>query len=97
MGFHDHHETCYLSENHPLCRLHRIHELEVKVQTLETQLQYERTGHLTEVFVYAPTVAPLEVIAERLGVPCHDHIEPPIVSGGPTWASHQDDPPSLTP
>lgn len=30
-------------------------------------------------------------------VPCHDHIEPPIVSNGPTWASHQDDPPSLTP
>lgn len=92
MGTTNHFPDCWRQEDHPACRLAYIHDLKVKVLALETQLQYERTGHLT------PYVAAKDWTLQPIsGAPCHDHIEPPIVSGGPTWASRNDEPPSFTP
>lgn len=95
MGTTNHFPECWRQEDHPACRLAEIHRLQVKVLALKTQLQVERTGHLVEGDWLADAYTDLH--REMSAPPCHDHIEPPIVSGGPTWAHRPDEPPSLTP
>lgn len=89
MGTANHWDDCWRLESHPACRLAYIHDLKVRLLALETQLQHERTGHLVEPLKHHTLGS--------WGVPCHDHIEPPILSHGPTWASRNDEPPSFTP
>lgn len=105
MADHEHYTGCH--RHHMACALLKIWDLGKEVQRLTTQLQYERTGHLTpqvniptvwcsdlpsQEGVLATTPLPAEPVYVSL-----DHIEPPIVSGGPTWASRNDEPPSFTP
>lgn len=85
MSDHQHYTGCHL--HHFVCAQDRIRELERENRDIWTRLM---TYALTEHELMARAASPAFS-------PCHDHIEPTIVSGGPTWKAHQDDPPSFTP
>lgn len=79
MADHDHYPDCH--RHHMSCALLRIWDLEKEVQTLKTQLQVERTGHLTEQNIEAPFTT------HATHIPC----------GNPWFTHHGEEPPSATP
>lgn len=92
-----HHTECWRDEGHPACRLAEILRLQSELRRYtDGGFRYASANVTWGAPCSDVATDPADLAGATLPL-AHDHIDPVIHAGAPTWAAHHDSPPSFTP